>query len=152
MKSGLSDQVRAMARTKYVEPAIHEGRRHFSIRVRDLMEALQANGFPRNHTPQVCNALQTEKFLRENGLQIESVEGPPSGTSTTVVVSYSVDSTRRPAKHGSAQQPRLKDEAPHDRAKRLTDRLRGLLKGELAAYGGGEAFLRWIRSEDEKTS
>jgi hypothetical protein len=31
----------------------------------------------------------------------------------------------------------------------LTEKLRGLLKEELAEYGGGEAFLRWIRSEDE---
>jgi hypothetical protein len=27
--------------------------------------------------------------------------------------------------------------------------MRGLLKEELAEYGGGEAFLRWIRSEEE---
>lgn len=27
--------------------------------------------------------------------------------------------------------------------------LRGLLKEEFAEYGGGEAFIRWIRSEDD---
>jgi hypothetical protein len=27
-----------------------------------------------------------------------------------------------------------------------------LLKEELAKYGGGEAFLRWVRSEDEESA
>jgi len=40
-------------------------------------------------------------------------------------------------------------EDPGDRAFRLTEKLRGLLKNEIAAYGGGEAFMRWVRSEDE---
>jgi hypothetical protein len=41
------------------------------------------------------------------------------------------------------------EEDPTARAFRLTEKLRGLLKEELAEYGGGEAFLRWVRSEDE---
>ena len=36
------------------------------------------------------------------------------------------------------------------RAKRLTEALRGLLKGELKEHGGAEAFVRWIRSDDEE--
>jgi hypothetical protein len=32
----------------------------------------------------------------------------------------------------------------------LTGKLFGLLKDELAAYGGGEAFLKWVRSEDDE--
>jgi hypothetical protein len=40
-------------------------------------------------------------------------------------------------------------EDPAARAFRLTEKLRGLLKEEFAAAGGGEAFLRWVRSEDE---
>jgi hypothetical protein len=40
-------------------------------------------------------------------------------------------------------------ETPSERAFRLTEKMRGLLKEELAEYGGGEAFLRWIRSEEE---
>ena len=42
----------------------------------------------------------------------------------------------------------LEQESPTAWAERLADRLRGLLKEELAAYGGGEDFLRWVRSED----
>jgi hypothetical protein len=41
-------------------------------------------------------------------------------------------------------------EEPGAKAERLTERLCGLLKEELAEYGGGDAFLRWVRSEDEK--
>jgi hypothetical protein len=42
------------------------------------------------------------------------------------------------------------DETPSERAFRLTEKLRGLLKEELAEYGGGEAFLRWVRGYDEE--
>jgi hypothetical protein len=42
-----------------------------------------------------------------------------------------------------------KGEEAEAKAERLTERLRGLLQEELAEYGGGEAFLRWIRSDDE---
>ena len=35
------------------------------------------------------------------------------------------------------------------RVPRLTGRLCGLLKDELAEYGGGEAFLRWVRSDHD---
>jgi hypothetical protein len=41
------------------------------------------------------------------------------------------------------------EEDPAARALRLSEGLRGILKEELHEYGGGEAFLRWIRSEDE---
>jgi hypothetical protein len=41
-------------------------------------------------------------------------------------------------------------ETPEAKALRLTEKLRGLLKEELAEYGGGEAFLRWVRGYDEE--
>jgi hypothetical protein len=97
--------------------------------------------------------LQTSKFLRENGLEIEGVDGPPSKMSTTVVVRYRVanrgvdsDAKNTPLE-GGRREPHEED--PTARAFRLTEKLRGLLKEELAEYGGGEAFLRWVRSEDE---
>ena len=40
-------------------------------------------------------------------------------------------------------------EAPEARAARLTGKLFGLLKDELAEYGGGEAFMRWVRSDSD---
>jgi len=41
------------------------------------------------------------------------------------------------------------DESSRDRAYRLTESLRGLLREEIAEHGGAEAFVRWVRSDDE---
>lgn len=147
---GLSDRVRAVALEKYVNPAVRAGKVQFSIAVRDLMRDLQVDGFPAKNWPQVCTAIRAEKFLRTNGLEIEGIDGPPSKNSTTVVVRY------RAAGHKTLQETPpneggiyLPEESPDDWAFRVTEKMRGLLKEELAEYGGGEAFVRWIRSEDE---
>lgn len=153
MSIGLSNQVRAMAQKRYVEPAIQAGKVQFSIRVRDLLGDLQASGFPAGHTPQICSALQTAKFLRENCIEIEEVEGPPSKMSPTVVVRYRV---AKPAAQSTGVEALAEntaepiEETPEARALRLTEKLRGLLKEELAEYGGGEAFIRWVRGYDEE--
>jgi hypothetical protein len=145
---------------KYVKPAASAGQGQFSIRVRDLLNDLQAQGFPSRHTPQVCSALVTSKFLRENGLAIEKVEGPPSLQSPRVIVHYRFGSSKPADTSPTASRTDIKmaesqtesQEDPSERAFRLTEKLRGILKDELAEYGGGEAFLRWIRSDDEKTA
>src|ERR1700739_764624 len=90
MKNQLSDQIRTVAQAKFVKPAHDAGKTKFSISIREITGILQSQGFPRNHTPQICNALQTEKFLRANGLKITGIDGPKSKTSTTVVIHYSV--------------------------------------------------------------
>ena len=152
MNIGLSDRIRSFAKDKYVNPAIHEGRSRFSIRVKDVNNDLKAEGFPPRHTPQICDALTGRKFLRENDLEIEKVEGPPSGQSPTVVVHYRVGASgqaRSTATGPSIESKTDVQEDPSQRAIRLTEKLRGILKDELAEYGGGEAFLRWIRSDDE---
>jgi hypothetical protein len=153
MNQGLSNRVRSVAQAKYVHPAIQSGKQQFSIRVRDLLGDLQAEGFPAGHTPQICSALRTSKFLRENGLEIEEIVGPPSKQSPTVVFKYRLSNseTRRITKQELLANPEAtsEQEDPSAKALRLTEKLRGLLKEELAEYGGGEAFLRWVRSEDE---
>ena len=139
MNHGLSDQVRMVALEKYVRPAISAGRAQFSVAVRDLMHHLQAEGFPAKNWPQVCTALQTEKFLRTNGLEIESVDGPPSKMSTTVVVRYRVANcgTQPEIGQGESQSRRTgpDEETPEEWAHRLTGKLFGLFKEELAEYG-----------------
>ena len=164
MNLGLSDQVRAKAQAKYVHPALRAGKAQFSIAVKDLLVDLHSEGFPARNTPQVCSALQTAKFLRENGLEIEGVDGPPSGMSTTVVVRYRVADSDSLLKTdlSSLGSPLVSpqvaeggeidpsEETPSERAFRLTEKLRGLMKEEFAAYGGGEAFLRWVRGYDEE--
>lgn len=154
MDTGLSDKVRAVACEKYVHPAKAAGKMHFSIPVKDLLVDLQARGFPPRNTPQVCTALQTSKFLREAGLEIERVDGPPSKLSTTVVVHYRVAGSEKQSnlqKTLPIETPaKTSEETPEEWAHRVTGKLRGLMKEELAAYGGGEAFLRWVRGYDEE--
>jgi hypothetical protein len=41
------------------------------------------------------------------------------------------------------------NESFKDRAYRLTESLCGLLREEIAEHGGAEAFVRWVRSDDE---
>ena len=154
MNHGLSDQVRTVALKKYVHPAILAGRVQFSVAVRDLMRDLKTEGFPAKNWPQVCTAIQAEKFLRENGLEIEGIDGPPSKTSTTVVVRYRLaNSVAEPTVGKKPQENALaaaSEETPEEWAHRLTAQISGLLKEELAEYGGGEAFLRWVRGYDEE--
>jgi hypothetical protein len=40
-----------------------------------------------------------------------------------------------------------RDETPEEWAHRMTGKLYGLLRDEIAAFGGGDAFLRWVRSD-----
>ena len=143
----LSDQVRSVAKDRYVRPAIRSGKTDFSIKVRSVMDDLVPLGFPANNTPQICNALRSDKFLRENGLEITSVDGPPSKLSTTVVVHYRIVGSEM----GNAQGGRIRHSGEDGaaRAKRLTESLRGLLKQELKAYGGAEEFVRWVRSDED---
>jgi hypothetical protein len=154
MNYGLSDQVRSVASEKYVIPAIRAGKSEFSVAVRDLMRHLEPLGFPTRNWPQICTAIQAEKFLRAHGLEIKAVEGPPKKQSTTVVVHYKFASSEPPLKeteaeprHGSAS---LSNETPEEWAHRMTGKLSGLMKDEIAAMGGGEAFLRWVRGYDEE--
>jgi hypothetical protein len=156
MGNGSSDQVRAVALERYFEPALRAGKRQFSIAVKDLLQDLVTQGFPPANTPQVCTALRKQAFLREHGIEIDHIDGPPSKMSTTVVFHYrtthpkssagSENTLPEGAQGGSAQ------EDPSVRAYRLTERLRGLLKEEMAEYGGAEAFLKWIRSEEENAA
>jgi hypothetical protein len=151
-KYGLSDQVRAVARDKYVLPALRDGKTILSIPVRSVLEELEKLDFPANSTPLVCNALRSSRFLGEE-LEVTAVDGPPSKLSTPVVVHYRVRGrgAKSTAKQiiGKSMPAAAMEESAEARAKRLTGKLKGLLKEELRDYGGGEAFLKWIRTEDE---
>ncbi len=159
MNYGLSDKVRERAKANYLGPAVRAGKREFAIPVKSLLKDLEAGGFPRNHTRQVCEALLSGKFQRENGIEIVAVDGPPSKNSTTVVVHYRVESAGKA--EGEAETPtgaqRTENlerppasETPEEWAHRVIGKLSGSMKDEFAAYGGGEAFIRWVRGHDEE--
>jgi len=114
------------------------------------MKDLQGTGFPSGNYHQICTAIRTKKFLRDNAVEIERIDGPPKGSGPTVVVHYrrigTVGSSALSTNHGKGDAT----ETPAERAKRLVDGLRGLLKEELAQFGGAEGFIRWVRSDDEE--
>lgn len=143
-----SDKVREIVIQQYVRPAVEAGDTRLSIRAGDVLKRAEAiSGFPRARTPLVCNVLRSKKLLERAGLQIESIEGPPSQQSRRVVVHYLVADPHRVAEPvGDDIRPK---ETPAEKATRLTEKLRGLLKDEIAAYGGAEGFIRWVRSDED---
>ncbi|HEY5056029.1 MAG TPA: hypothetical protein VII58_07700 [Acidobacteriaceae bacterium] len=145
-QAGWSEKIRSIARVRYVEPAIKSGKHVFSIGVKEMRDILIPMGFSAANTPQVCSAIQSERFLRggEKRLEIVGVDGPPSKQSTTVVVHYRVAGSRA---SGPGRFPDSQEDS-ETRALRVAQGIRGLLKDELSVYGGGEAFLKWMRSED----
>jgi len=121
ISKSVSDVVRQHATDKYVRPTQRRGGRTLSINVGEVHRAVAL----RNRVPLVCQALESDKFLRANQLKLIAKTGPPSGQSTTVTYTYEfVD-----AKSSSPK------EDPWVR-------LRGSLKGVFAELGGGEQYLR----------
>lgn len=154
MRGGSSDLVREVAFQRYVRPAISSGKRQFSIAVKDLMRELRPKGFPSSNYSQICSSIKEKAFIKGNGIRVIRLEGPPSGQSSTVVVHYEVIGTGANSSKEEVVDPKQQSaletaETPAARAQRLMEGLRGLLKEEYEEYGGGEAFLRWIRSEDD---
>jgi hypothetical protein len=116
-----SDRVREYSRETYVNPARRRREKSFTINVGQVQKGVGLH----NRVSLVCQALESEKFLRAHGLKLISKTGPPSGQSTTVTYTYEfLDSPPAP---GGAD---------------AWDRLRGALKDVFAEFGGGEAYLR----------
>jgi hypothetical protein len=141
-----SDLVREIAREKFVVPARNCGLNEVVIPVIKLRDLLVPRGFPPNNIPQICSALEAKAFRNE--FEEVQIEGPASKRSTTVVFRcffHRPESFDTLPKDASPA-----DETPAERAKRVTDSLFGALKDEIASFGGAEAFLRWVRSEDEE--
>jgi hypothetical protein len=150
--AGLSDKIRLIVKEKYVQPALRLGSDRLSIWVKDIIKDVAADPSARGRTPVICEVLQGNKLLRENGLEIEGVDGPPSKQSTTVVVHYRILPEALVAGRWAADNEAVPVETPKERARRLTNKMAGLLKDELAAYGGGDAFMRWVRSDDDEAA
>lgn len=146
----MSNRIRTYAENRYVAPARREGRKRFSIQVREVWNRfVEAEGLPRQNVPQVCQALRSRrKFLEPLGLELEKVEGPKKQTSTTVVFHYRFNRSHSEERGDVSGEP----SAAKKRASSGSpiDRLYGLMKDEFAAYGGGEAFLKWLRTDPEK--
>ena len=125
---GTTDKVRQRAAAEYIEPARKTGAKRIRIHSGNFNKRLVENKvLPPNRLPLVCNALVSRKFLSDNHLRLESVEGPPSGHSSTVVYTFTLDPL--PGDSTSDPQPS---------AGLLP--LRGILKSTYKKLGGGEHF------------
>jgi hypothetical protein len=122
MGEHVSDLVRKFAVEKYVKPARSRGDRTFTVVVGDVHRTL---GF-RNRVPLVCNALKSNKFLQENHVRLKHTEGPPSGLSTTVTLTYEF------------QDVELAGSKPRNPLWELL----GQAKDAFRQFGGGEAFIQ----------
>ncbi len=127
---GTTDKVRQRAAIEYIEPARRSCATRVHIHSGSFNKHLvESRVVPPNRLPLVCNALVSRKFLADNHLRLESIEGPPSGYSSTVVYTYSLDplpgsgepSSTHPSSDGFLQ-------------------LRGILKATYKKLGGGEHF------------
>jgi DNA-binding transcriptional MerR regulator len=147
MQINMSDKIRTYAEREYVVPARRQGRRVFTIAVRDVLNTLvQREGLPRQNVPQVCQALRSpRKFLAPLGLEIEKIEGPEKQTSTTVVYHYRFLSD--PSGDQRTKQSETSDGTEQDSP---ISKLWGLMRKEFAELGGGEAFLKRLRTDPEK--
>jgi hypothetical protein len=86
----VSDTVRQHATEMYVRPTQRRGGRTLSINVGEVHRAVSL----RNRVPLVCQALESDKFLRANQLKLIAKTGPPSGQSTTVTYTYEFVDTK----------------------------------------------------------
>jgi hypothetical protein len=122
-----SDKVRQFVAEQYVRPARQRGERTFTVIVGHVHRKL---GF-RNRVPLVCAALKSNRFLHENQLLLKHIQGPPSGMSTTVALTYELE--RSGADGVRIQNPLWA--------------LLGEAKKMFQQLGGGEVFIQGERQE-----
>jgi hypothetical protein len=139
-KTGWSDKVRRLAEREYVEPARGSGD-VIRIRFGDLKTKLLRMGFPQGHANQVASPLESAKFWKPLGLEMCSPKGQPRTVDSVLEFRFLQE---------PKASPRKVPETASERARRLTEKLRGLMKDEIAAHGGAEGFLRWVRSDEDE--
>jgi len=120
----MADQIRAEARKK-VERARKAHQTTLKIRVGDIAKELKLN----DRVPNICSALSDKAFQKENGIVLESRDGPSSGQSTTTIMTY-----------------RFIEASATDSLTEQFKALRGIGRKMFEELGGGEEF---IRSERE---
>jgi hypothetical protein len=124
-----AERVRQYSSRHYVAPARKRGEATVRIVAGDVHKAVHLS----NRVPVVCQALKSRKFMDENGLELEKVEGPPSGLSTKATFTYRIKASGTGGRAETPEWPFLQ--------------LRGIAKDVFRSLGGGEKF---IRSEREQ--
>jgi hypothetical protein len=136
-RTGWSERVRELARREYVEP-----RRGTQEMVRipfgEFKAKLVKLGFPQSHANQVA-----DKFWRALGLERCRPKGQPRTMESVLVFRFAGREEGGGQPGGTSA-----EETPAQRVQRAMDKLYGSMKDEIAARGGAEAFIRWVRSEE----
>ena len=127
-----SDQIRKYVKEAIIDAARWRGEETVKVVAGDVHRALRFH----NRVPLVCNALRSPALLRDCGIRILKIDGPPSGQSTTVTVTYEI----LPA-NGHSDAP-SKEKEPHP-----LWALFGAGKETFAQLGGGENFIRRMRED-----
>ena len=78
MDMSQADLIREHAKERYVEAARDANQRTLTIVARDMAHDLGLS----KRFPNICQALQSRKFLDMAGVQLLSINGPPQGAST----------------------------------------------------------------------
>jgi hypothetical protein len=148
MSTQWNEKLRQLAEQEYVLPA---RKTHAVVRIQqgDLYDKARKLGLPQSHANQVGTSLESRRFWEPRGLEMITPKGQ-SRERTTVYEYRFRDKPTNGNSHtlvGHRTDPEA--ETPSERAFRLTERVRGLLKDEIAAFGGTEAFMRWVRSDEE---
>jgi len=141
---GDTHRVKEFVRLEYVEPALRRGDSKLEVVAGNVHKSLGLN----NRVPIVCQALKSRAFLEANHLEIERIEGPPSGQGTRVKLTYRLMDRQSPSVRPSESEL---EESP------LLGllRLEGIGKEVFQSLGGGEAFIRrererFYKSDDEE--
>ena len=127
MRTGWSDRIRELADREYVNPARKQGN-NVRIRVGDMQRKLKAQGFPPGYTNQILTSLESDKFWRDRGLEMDTPPGQPRRHGTVLVFHFKENAERL---YKTGTDPLLE--------------LAGILKG--AIREGADAFVRELRRD-----
>src|SRR5437870_8601039 len=129
MEKANAERIREFAAATYIIPARRRGEKTVQITAGDIHTALHLQ----NVVPNVCQALKGPKFLEENHLVIEAIEGPPAGAGSKLKITYRLMGEEGQASSAPEDLPLL--------------RLYGAGKEVFKSLGGGEAFIRREREQ-----
>jgi hypothetical protein len=140
MRTGWSEKVRQVADREYVQPARREGRR-VRIRFGDLRSHMVKLGFPASHFNQIATPLESSKFWQPRGMEMCTPKGQSRNDDVIFEFRFVDDSSK-----SECPVP----ETPRERALKIADEMFGKLKDKIAAHGGTEGYIRWVRSRDDE--
>ena len=125
----IADRIRSHVAERYIEPARSRGEETVTVVAGAVLRDLE---LPGDYAPSVCSALRARKFSAEHDLELITVDGPKSKSSTRTAFTYRL--------------PRGSETDRHGPVRNAIRHMRGIGRDTFAALGGGE---NWLRKERE---